>query len=101
MVFVPILFRGYMIHNLLLCLAQFALLVNVTIILNHRKLLQEYHIIGRYTQSRCVAVNKQKQKYKRKSQLHAHRLFCTKFNFQQLLSEAFLHGMRIFGGVGS
>ncbi len=64
-VFVPILFRGYVIHNLLLCLAHFALLANVTIILNCKKLLQKYHITGRYTQSQCIAVNKRKQKYKK------------------------------------
>ncbi len=96
-----ILFRGYMIHNLLLCLAHFALFANVTIILNCRKLLQEYHITSRYTQSQYVAVNKRKRKYKKKSQLYAHRLFYTKLNSQQFLSEAFFHGMRIFGGIES
>ncbi len=95
----PTLFPGYMIHNLLLCLAHFALLANVTIIINHRKLLQEYHITGGYTQSQCVAVNKRKRKYKKESQLCAHGLSYTKFNSQQLLSEAFFHGLRIFGGV--
>ncbi len=69
-----ILFHGYIIHNLLLCLAHFVLLANVTIILNRRKLLQEYHITGS-TQSQCVAVNKQKRKYKKKSQLCARGLF--------------------------
>ncbi len=96
-----ILFPGYMIHNLLLCLAHFALLGNVTIILNCRKLSQEYHITGRYTQSQCVAVNKRKRKYKKKSQLCAHGLFHMKLNSQRFLSEAFFHGMRIFGGVES
>ncbi len=96
-----ILFRVYMIHNLLLCQAHFALLANVTIILNCRQLLQEYHITGRYTQSQYVAVHKRKQKHKKKSQLCAYGLFYAKFNAQQLLSEAFFHGMRIFGGVES
>ncbi len=75
------LFRGYMIHNLLLCLAHFALLANVTIILNHRKFLQEYHITSRYTQSQCVALNKRKRKYKKKSQLCAHGLFLYEIQF--------------------
>ncbi len=86
------LFRGYMIHNLLLCPAHFALLGNVTIILNRRKLLQEYHITSRYTQSPSVAVNKRKLKYRKKSQLCTRRHFCRKFNSQQPLSEAFFVG---------
>ncbi len=90
-----------MIHNLLLCVSHFALLANVRIILYCKKLLQEYHITGRYAQSQCVAVNKRKRKHKKKSQLCAHGLFYTKFNSQQLLFEAFLHGMRIFGDVES
>ncbi len=93
-------FCGYMIRNLLLCLAHFTLLANVTIILCCRKLLQECHITSRYTQLQCVAVNKGKWKYKKKSQLCAHGLFYMKFSSQQPLSEAFFHGMRIFGGVG-
>ncbi len=77
-----ILFRGYMIHNLLFCLAHFALLANVIIIFNCRK-LQEYHnITGRYTQWQCVPVNKWKRKYKKKSHLSAHGLFYTTFNSQ-------------------
>ncbi len=163
-IFVPILFPGYMINNLLLSLAHFALLANVTIILNHRKLLQEYPITSRYTQLQCVAVNRRKWRYKKKinyaftdffiwnsipnnfylklffmgcvflatlspkynvfccfntqylnhinlsSPLAKLRgeidicvpgLFYTKFNFQQLLSEAFFYGMCIFGGVES
>ncbi len=62
-------------------LAHFALLANVTIILNHRKLLQEYHITSRYTQVQCLALNKRKWKYKKKCQSRAHGLFLYEIPF--------------------
>ncbi len=65
-VFEPILFRGYIIHNLPLCLAHFALLANVTIIPNRGKLLQECHITGIYTQSQCEAVKNKNESIKKK-----------------------------------
>ncbi len=73
-----ILFCGYEIHKLLLCMAYFTLLTNVTIILNRRKLLQEYHITGRYSQSQYVAVNK--RKYKKKSIMRS-RTFLDEIQF--------------------
>ncbi len=67
------LFRGIRVNFILwthdtqftIIAGSFCLVGELTIILNRRKLLQEYHITGRYTQLQCVAVNKRKRKYKK------------------------------------
>ncbi len=92
-VFVQILFRGYMTHNLLLCLAHFALLANATIIM--------YSPVSVHCISTILIFWAPWLYLGEEIDIGAHRLFYTEFNSQQLLSEAFFHGMRIFGGIES